>query len=104
LGIVPRDWSDHRAALDGHDTEDVCTLIFAGSGPGHALATDAIVAGAHACWQRFTARPAGAAGGSVTNPAAAQATAAEGSRAASGSVGLAALLALADVARELTRR
>ena len=96
LGLVPAAWSDRRAALDGHDAQDVCTLVFAGSGPGHALGRDEIVAGAHACWIAFTARRADAAApGSGGTPAAAPANAPKGSRAASGSVGLAALLVLA---------
>ena len=76
LGLVPRPWSDRHAALDGHDAQDVCTLLFAGSGPGHALEPDDIVAGTHACWTLFTGR--GAAG-------TAAAPALPGSRAAAGS-------------------
>ena len=99
LGLVPPAWSDRHAALVGHDAQDVCTLIFAGSGPGHALGPDEIVAGAHACWLSFTARQgeAAAGGSGPRNTAPAQASAATGSRAASGSAGLAALLVLAGL-------
>ena len=82
ITLVPADWSDHKAALDGHDPEDVCTLFFPGSGPGHALDPAEIVTAAHVCWSRFTSR--------AVESAALEAG--KGSAAASGSVGPAAAL------------
>ena len=55
LGLVPAAKSDHWAAECGHDAQDVCTLIFAGSGPGHAVTLDQIVANAHRLWPRSRA-------------------------------------------------
>ena len=57
-GLVPANWSDHHAAIEGHDAEDVCTVFFPGSGPGHALEEAALIAGARACWHQFTGRDA----------------------------------------------
>ncbi len=84
LGIVPKNKSDHWAALNGHDAQDVCTLFFPGSGLGHAVSQAEIVARTHALWNAFTGR-------TVVDLAASPA---KGSGAASGSVGLAVPLCL----------
>ena len=90
VGLVTPDKTDHWAARNGHDAQDVVALFFPGSGPGHALPVAEIVARTHALWKKFTGRPAaapdaGASGTPVPKPA---------GGAASGSVGLAAPLAL----------
>ncbi len=89
LGVVLPIHDDHYAAEVGHDAQDVVTLFFAGSGPGHALPVDEIVERTHALWNQFTARPAA---GSIAVAKTAPRTAPGGT--AAGSVGLAVPLAL----------
>lgn len=58
LGLVSAGKSDRYAAECGHDAQDVATLFFCGSGPGHAIVPALIVDGARACWKAFTGRAA----------------------------------------------
>ncbi len=54
LGVVRPDQSDRYAAVDGNNVNDVCTLIFPGSGPRHALSVDLIQEAALDAYHAFT--------------------------------------------------
>ena len=53
LSLVAPSESDHHAATAGNSATDVVTLIFPGSGPGHALAPDLITEAAHGLFARL---------------------------------------------------
>lgn len=57
LGVVKANETDRHAATLGNDAADVVTLIFAGSGPGHALPASLIAEAAADCFAAFLALP-----------------------------------------------